>query len=56
MSESRMECDRQIGAASAVMQVLYWTTVLKKKLSQKAKLLIYQTITILPLPTVTSSG
>ena len=38
------EADRQIGAASAVMQVLYWTIVVKKELSLKAKLLIYKLV------------
>ncbi len=38
-----MECEinRQIGAASAVM---LWTVVVKKELSWKAKLSIYQSI------------
>lgn len=33
--------DRQIGAASATMQVQYQTTVVKRELSWKVKLLIY---------------
>ncbi|KAK7921963.1 hypothetical protein WMY93_008865 [Mugilogobius chulae] len=41
-SEGRMEqIDRRIGAASAVMQSLYRTVVVKKELSRKAKLSIY---------------
>lgn len=37
-----MECemDRRIGAASAVMQAFYWAVVVKRELSQKAKLSI----------------
>ncbi len=44
-SEGRMkrELDRQIGAASAVMQALH-RIILKKKLSRKVKLSIYQSI------------
>ncbi|TWW62415.1 hypothetical protein D4764_04G0010620 [Takifugu flavidus] len=46
MSESRMErkMDRWIGAASAVMRVLNRTVMVKKELSWKAKLSIYQSI------------
>jgi len=44
------EVDRWIGAASAVMRALYRTLVMKKKLSQKAKLSIYQLIYV-PTPT-----
>ncbi|KAK0147518.1 hypothetical protein N1851_012990 [Merluccius polli] len=44
------EMERWIGAVSAVMQALYWTAVVKRELSQKAKLLIYQAIYI---PTLT---
>lgn len=46
MSESRveLETDWQIGVLSAVMQALYQTIVVKRKLSWRAKLLIYQLI------------
>uniref|UniRef100_A0A3B3QX38 Reverse transcriptase domain-containing protein n=1 Tax=Paramormyrops kingsleyae TaxID=1676925 RepID=A0A3B3QX38_9TELE len=46
MSEGRMEreINRQIGAASAVMRVLHRPVMVKKELSQKAKLSIYQSI------------
>ena len=50
------EAERRISAASAVMQALYQTVVLKKELSQKPKLLIYQLIYNLTLPMVTSFG
>lgn len=40
------EMDRRFGAASAVMQVLHWTAVKKKEMSQKAKLTIYPSIYI----------
>ncbi|KAK3508670.1 hypothetical protein QTP70_003319 [Hemibagrus guttatus] len=45
-SEGRMdrEIDRRIGAAAAVMQSMYRSVVVKKELSWKAKLLIYQSI------------
>ncbi|KAK3506058.1 hypothetical protein QTP70_002984 [Hemibagrus guttatus] len=45
-SEGRMdrEIDRRIGAAAAVMRSMYRSVVVKKKLSRKAKLLIYQSI------------
>ncbi|KAK3564249.1 hypothetical protein QTP86_012027 [Hemibagrus guttatus] len=45
-SEGRMdrEIDRRIGAAAALMRSMYLSVVLKKELSQKAKLLIYQSI------------
>ncbi|KAK3544065.1 hypothetical protein QTP86_000871 [Hemibagrus guttatus] len=45
-SEGRMdrEIDRRIGAAAAVMRSMYRSVVVKKELSQKAKLLIYQSI------------
>ncbi|KAK0147792.1 Craniofacial development protein 2 [Merluccius polli] len=45
-SEGRMEqeIDRQIGAASAVMWTLHGSVVVKRELSQKAKLSIYQSI------------
>ncbi len=43
MSESKIECeiDRRVGAVSAVMWALCWTVMVKRKLSQKAKLSIY---------------
>ncbi|KAK7913334.1 hypothetical protein WMY93_013545 [Mugilogobius chulae] len=44
------EIDRRIGAASAVMQSLYRTVVVKKELSRKAKLSIYRSIYV---PTLT---
>ncbi|KAK0137435.1 putative uncharacterized transposon-derived protein F52C9.6 [Merluccius polli] len=45
-SEGRMEreIDRRIGAASAVMRTLHRSVVMKRELSRKAKLLIYQSI------------
>ncbi|KAM4551690.1 putative transposon-derived protein F52C9.6 isoform 1-T3 [Odontesthes bonariensis] len=45
-SEGRMEqeIDRRIGAASAVMRALHRPVVVKKELSQKAKLSIYRSI------------
>ncbi|KAK3528789.1 hypothetical protein QTP70_011573 [Hemibagrus guttatus] len=45
-SEGRMdrEIDRRIGAAAAVMRSMYQSVVVKKELSRKAKLLIYQSI------------
>ncbi|KAK3557561.1 hypothetical protein QTP70_030492 [Hemibagrus guttatus] len=45
-SEGRMdrEIDRRIGAAAAVMRSMYRSVVVKKELSQKAKLSIYQSI------------
>ncbi|MDF4355550.1 hypothetical protein P3445_23995, partial [Vibrio parahaemolyticus] len=51
-SEGRMEreIDRRIGAASAVMQALNWSIVVKRELSQKAKLSIYWSSN---LPTLT---
>ncbi|KAK3507141.1 hypothetical protein QTP70_008535 [Hemibagrus guttatus] len=44
MSEGRMDCeiDRRISAAAAVTRSMYRSVVVKKELSQKAKLLIYQ--------------
>ncbi|KAF7654265.1 hypothetical protein LDENG_00072170, partial [Lucifuga dentata] len=41
-----MECeiDRQIAAASEVLRMLYRTVVVKRELSQKARLTIYQSI------------
>ena len=51
-SEGRMEreIDRRIGAASAVMRTLHRSVVVKRELSQKAKLSIYQLIFV---PTLT---
>ena len=51
-SEGRMEreIDRRIGAASAVMRSLYRSVVVKKELSQKARLCIYRSIYV---PTLT---
>jgi len=51
-SEGRMEreIDGWIGAASAVMWALHWSVVVKKELSQKAKLSIYWSIYV---PTLT---
>ncbi|KAK3552087.1 hypothetical protein QTP70_034035 [Hemibagrus guttatus] len=45
-SEGRMdrEIDRRIGAAAAVMRSVYRSVVVKKELSWKAKLSIYQSI------------
>ncbi|KAK0132885.1 Retrovirus-related Pol polyprotein from type-2 retrotransposable element R2DM [Merluccius polli] len=45
-SEGRMEreIDRRIGAASAVMRTLHRSVVVKRELSRKAKLSIYQSI------------
>ncbi|KAK3544200.1 hypothetical protein QTP86_008347 [Hemibagrus guttatus] len=54
MSEGRMdrEIDRRIGAAAAVMRSMYRSVVVKKELSRKAKLSIYQSIYV---PTLTYS-
>ncbi|KAK3513401.1 hypothetical protein QTP70_014229 [Hemibagrus guttatus] len=51
-SEGRMdrEIDSRIGAAAAVMRSMYWSVVVKKELSRKAKLSIYQSIYV---PTLT---
>ncbi|KAK3506344.1 hypothetical protein QTP70_005033 [Hemibagrus guttatus] len=51
-SEGRMdhEIDRRIGAAGAVMRSMYRSVVVKKELSWKAKLSIYQSIYV---PTLT---
>ncbi|XP_051789808.1 uncharacterized protein LOC127529636 [Erpetoichthys calabaricus] len=51
-SEGRMEreIDRRISAASAVMRALHRSVVVKKELSRKAKLSIYQSIYV---PTLT---
>ncbi|XDV14816.1 hypothetical protein PO909_014999 [Leuciscus waleckii] len=53
-SEGRMEreIDRRIGAASAIMRSMYRSVVVKKELSCKAKLSIYQSIYV---PTLTYS-
>uniref|UniRef100_A0A8C6LRX0 Reverse transcriptase domain-containing protein n=1 Tax=Nothobranchius furzeri TaxID=105023 RepID=A0A8C6LRX0_NOTFU len=52
MSEGKLEreIDRRIGAASAVMRALYRSVVVKRELSQKAKLSIYRSIYV---PTLT---
>ncbi|KAK3506845.1 hypothetical protein QTP70_029252 [Hemibagrus guttatus] len=49
---TRMECDidRRIGAVAAVMRSMYRSVVVKKELSRKAKLSIYQSIYV---PTLT---
>ena len=44
------EIDRRIGAASAVMRTLHGSVVVKRELSRKAKLSIYQSIYV---PTLT---
>ncbi|KAK3539329.1 hypothetical protein QTP70_001214 [Hemibagrus guttatus] len=51
-SEGRMdrEIDRRIGAVAAVMRSMYRSVVVKKELSRKAKLSIYQSIYV---PTLT---
>ncbi|KAK3554501.1 hypothetical protein QTP70_024406, partial [Hemibagrus guttatus] len=51
-SEGRMDCeiDRRIGAAAAVMRSMYRSVVVKKELSRKAKLSIYQSIYVPTLP------
>ncbi|KAK3569195.1 hypothetical protein QTP86_026474, partial [Hemibagrus guttatus] len=51
-SEGRMDCeiDRRIGAVAAVMRSTYRSVVVKKELSQKAKLLLYHSIYV---PTLT---
>ncbi|KAK3505834.1 hypothetical protein QTP70_004994, partial [Hemibagrus guttatus] len=53
-SEGRMdrEIDRRIGAAAAVMRSMYRSVVVKKELSRKAKLSIYQSIYV-PQSTLT---
>ncbi|KAK3525020.1 hypothetical protein QTP86_013357 [Hemibagrus guttatus] len=45
-SEGRMDCeiDRRIGAAATLMRSMYRSVVVKKELSRKAKLSIYQSI------------
>ncbi|KAK3560402.1 hypothetical protein QTP86_008477 [Hemibagrus guttatus] len=45
-----LEIDRRIGAAAAVMRSMYRSVVVKKELSRKAKLSIYQSIYV---PTLT---
>ena len=51
MSKGKMdhEVDMPISAASVVMQMLYHTVVVKKELSQKATLSIYQLVHVLTL-------
>lgn len=46
MSEGKMEhvMDRWIGVLSSLMQMLYWTLVMKRELSLMAKLLIHRLI------------
>lgn len=44
VSFPREEVDRKFGAASVVLQALFWTTVVKRELSWKTNLLIYQPI------------
>ena len=53
MSEGMMgsEIDRRIGAAGAVLHALHRIVVIKRELSRKAKLSIYQSIFV---PTLTS--
>ncbi|KAF7644351.1 hypothetical protein LDENG_00223640 [Lucifuga dentata] len=48
MSGGKMEhkIDRRIGAASEVLRKLYWTVMVKRELSQKARLSIYQSVYI----------
>jgi len=55
-SEGRMdrEIDWWIGVVSAVMRALHWPVLVKKELSQKAKLSLYRQSTFLPSPIVTS--
>ncbi|KAI3351701.1 hypothetical protein L3Q82_020541 [Scortum barcoo] len=57
MSEGKIEYKfgRWIGAASAVMQSVYWTVLVKKELSRKAKLSIYQWVQGAYIPS-TSGG
>lgn len=38
----KAEMDRQLGVASAVMQVLYRTVIVNKELSRQVQILIYQ--------------
>ena len=44
LASSKQEIDRRIGAASAVMCTLKQSVVVKRELSQKAKLSIYLVI------------
>lgn len=46
MREGKMECetDKRIGEVSAVTQTLYWTVVVKRGLTLKAKLLIHRSV------------
>lgn len=46
---TEQEMDKRFGAASMVMQTLYWTIAVKKELSLKAKLLIYLSVYVLTL-------
>ncbi len=57
MSDSKMKCEinRRNIAASAAIRVLYQTIVVKRELSRKAKLSIYQSIYI-PTLTLMSFG
>lgn len=52
MSGERMEpeIDKWIGSVSAMMQILYWSVVVKRELNQKRKLLICWSISV---PTIT---
>ena len=51
-SEGRMEreIDRRIGAAAAIMRTLHRSVVVKRELSEKAKLSIYRSVYV---PTLT---
>ena len=51
MSEGKTEreVDRRIGAALAVMQMLKWSIVVRRELSQMAKLSIYRSLYVLTL-------
>lgn len=42
--------NRQFGTASVVMQLLYWTTVVKKELKNKVRVFFYQSVYV---PTLT---
>ncbi len=57
-SEGKMdrEMDMRIGAAAAVMRGLYQTVMVKRELSRKAKLSIYQSIYVPASPMVMSFG
>ena len=54
----KLELDRRIGAVSAVMHTLNWSIVVKRELSQKAKLSLYRSIYVrtLTLSMVMRSG